>query len=266
MSTKKSLSTNEMDPMYKLPNFFRRTSTLNTRSSLLKAFHVFAETNLSVNQSLTKLNDDSTWRLATYNVHYWTDLYENPAFSRIFEDIKHINADVLCLQEVSFAPTRLSSLTYDELMAKFAELGYVHTVEIRTQPYLGGDFGNLILSKKRMSQSTSGLLDQGSGKVRRGYCSAHIDELNLDICCVHLDVFDETGATRRRQLSQLIELLGGLRANLVIMGDFNATRSCDYPTTQLQEIMDADQMRGSTTDIKTLQVFKRFGYFRSHVF
>lgn len=254
-SPKKILSTDELDPLYKLPNFFQGTGSLKTRSALLRAFHVFADKNSSLNQPKT-----AELRFATYNVHYWTDLYEKPALDRIFEDIKHIDADVVCLQEVSFTPTRFYSLSYDDLMVKFEELGYIHRVEIRTQPYLGGDFGNMIISKIAISQSTSGLLDKGHGKVRRGYCSVHLDQLNLDVCCVHLDVFDESGVTRQRQLKQLIKLLGGLRANLVIMGDFNCTRTCDYPASQLQEIIAADKIRGSTTDVTTLQVFDQSNY------
>jgi endonuclease/exonuclease/phosphatase family metal-dependent hydrolase len=255
-SPKKILSTNDLDPLYKMPNFFKGTRALKTRSSLLRAFHVFAEKNYNLNQNKT-----TDWRLATYNVHYWTDLYEKPAFDRIFEDLKKMNADVLCLQEVSFTPTRLHTLSYEELMSKFTQLGYTSAVEIRTQPYLGGDFGNMILSKLPISQQTSGLLDKGHGKVRRGYCSVHVDQLNLDICCVHLDVFDESGATRQRQLSQLMTLLGGARSNLVVMGDFNCTRSCDYSPSQLQEIINADKIRGSTTDLTTLQIFDQCYYY-----
>ena len=41
-------------------------------------------------------------RLATYNIHYWTDVWENNTLDKILKDIKYINADIICLQEVIF--------------------------------------------------------------------------------------------------------------------------------------------------------------------
>ena len=41
-------------------------------------------------------------RIATYNIHYWTDVFENNRMKNIIKDIEYINADFVFLQEVIF--------------------------------------------------------------------------------------------------------------------------------------------------------------------
>ncbi len=201
-------------------------------------------------------------RCATFNVHFWTDLYEIPSFEALLVDIQRLNADVLCLQEVSFTSTRYFKLSQAQLEHELHQLGYQHLILIKTQPYLGGEFGNLIASKVPIMESKSGLLHQGKGKVKRGYCLVTLLDSQLTICCVHLDVFDKTGQTRNQQLTELLQkvMIDINPTNLIICGDFNATRVCDYSPEQIQDIQLMDVKRGEPTDVTTLLQFGNMGF------
>lgn len=241
------------------PYYFESQNQLTTRASLFTEFERHVKNNVKHNQLNIKVPE--TIRIATFNVHYWTDLHERSSFDNLLEDIKNLNADVICLQEVSFGCTKFHQLSYDKLMQIFASIGYQYHSKILTQPYLGADFGNAIFSKLPITNQQSGLLTKGSSRVRRGYCCVHIPLLEIDICCVHLDVFDETGETRRLQLRELIDKLSHIKSdNLIICGDFNATRAADYSQVQLEDMIKRDTDRNVKTDLQTLEIIDKIDY------
>src|SRR6185312_4684397 len=86
---------------------------LSSISQMKQSFHNVCEHNRAANISI---KDHLNCRIATYNIHYWTDLNDNPSFDRIFDDIKAIDADILCLQEVSFDITKYNHYTHNQLI------------------------------------------------------------------------------------------------------------------------------------------------------
>lgn len=206
-------------------------------------------------------------RIATYNIHYWTDLYDKPAADKILSDINKINADVLCLQEVSFDRTMFNHYNYDQLIKKFSDMGYLYSIEVYGSRYLNAKYGNMIFSKWPITNIKSGSLPLGQTKVMRAYCMGKIIHLDLNICCLHLDVFDETGRTRTEQINKLIMELNMPSDNLIICGDFNCIRQEELTLNKdqlainkMNQIIEDDLKRGIKTDISTLLNLNKIGY------
>src|SRR3989338_7658060 len=68
--------------------------------------------------------DEKNIRIGTYNIHYWTDILEKENFEGIINEIEKINADVMCLQEVSFGKTRYNKKGEKEIEEIFLKMGY----------------------------------------------------------------------------------------------------------------------------------------------
>lgn len=228
-----------------------------TKRELKKQFELLYELNKKT-PVLTK--NKNGFRISTLNVHYWTNLHDKSSVDTLLEDIGKINADIMCLQEVSFGKTKYNKYNYQELLNLFKNLGYIDSIEVRCSPWVGADYGNIILSKYPLTKKANGLLYKGTTKVKRGYCFAYVEKMDINICCVHLDVFDESGKTRDKQLNQLLKLINAPDIKLIICGDFNCIREKDYTEEQFKIIKERDQLRNSTTDIMTLQVFEKTGY------
>jgi endonuclease/exonuclease/phosphatase family metal-dependent hydrolase len=227
---------------------------LLSKSSMKQRFHHLYEQNKIENAVIRSSSDH---RVATYNIHYWTDLYDHANADRILDDIKAIDATILCLQEVSFDRTKYNPYTYDQLMNQFASMGYIDHIEVFGSQYLGARYGNLILSKVPMTKKDAGLLYKGQVRVKRGYCMTEIASLDVTICCLHLDVFDETGKTRNQQLMQLLNILDLSNPNLIICGDFNCLRKADYSTPFFDRLVASDQHRNAVTDTTTLEYLRK---------
>lgn len=208
---------------------------------------------------------DGNYRVATFNIHYWTDLYDKSSIDGILSDIKQINADIICLQEVSFDVTQYNSYEYSDLIDLFKSCGYTYFMEVYGSNYLGSRYGNMILSKKQLTETMGNQLPLGRTKVKRGYCLAKVEDLDLYVCCVHLDVFDETGVTRDQQIKALFKEIKVPRNNLIICGDFNCIREGDYANDgkSLEKLINDDLARGVKTDLKTLANFSNIDYLTS---
>src|SRR2546425_13350751 len=117
------------DPLYnRPPSLITQTPPL-TKVALKRQFHTLYEKNQADNQR-TNEKKSKAIRVATFNVHYWTDLYDKASADKILSDLVKINADILCLQEVSFDRTRYNPYTYAQLMEKFKQMGYCDSVEV----------------------------------------------------------------------------------------------------------------------------------------
>ncbi|HEV2601992.1 MAG TPA: ankyrin repeat domain-containing protein [Candidatus Babeliales bacterium] len=167
-------------------------------------------------------------RIATYNVHFWTNLLKRGSYNQILETIKAINADVLLLQEVRL---------FDEqkIHRDFSSMDYKYPAFMPMQ-LLGNDpFGNMIFSKypfvgepfKKVYASNKNV-----GGVRN-FINAIIQLPDGDMLSVydtHLDVHDATGVTRMQQVRELVEHAqrDSNNPNVLLAGDWNAVREKDY--------------------------------------
>jgi|SRR3989338_3065455 len=185
--------------------------------------------------------DEKNIRIGTYNIHYWTDILEKENFEGIINEIEKINADVMCLQEVSFGKTRYNKKGEKEIEEIFLKMGYLYKCENRCCKYIGSDYGNLILSKLEIEEKKQGTLYKGNVKVRRGYSLIKLRNIDLQICCTHLDVFDISGKIRNIQIAELCNILNLPQNNTILMGDFNCLNPSDYSSDEKNYLSSLDK-------------------------
>jgi endonuclease/exonuclease/phosphatase family metal-dependent hydrolase len=75
------------------------------------------EKSKELNKNL-KRDKENNIRIMTYNVHFWTDVNENNSLHKILGDIKEINPDILCLNEVTLGKTKYNDEDIPELFEK----------------------------------------------------------------------------------------------------------------------------------------------------
>ena len=105
------------------------------------------------NQNSLKKKKKDNLRVATYNIHYWTDVWENNSLNKIMDDIEYINADIIFLQEVIFGvkyKVNNKTINTESVIDKLDNLGY-YTIFCNTLPtWFGGIYGNMMCIKKKI--------------------------------------------------------------------------------------------------------------------
>lgn len=185
--------------------------------------------------------NNSTIRLATFNVHMWSDPFGADTYQELVQDIAALHADVLALQEV---------ITFDlgRIIADFMQLGYTHHIFYGTHTTAAGEFGNMIFSKypfvgNEVSKTFN--VDMGQPE-QRNFIRVQLQLPNgqsMVVYTTHLDVYDDT---EQRRVAEVQELLADIARqsckNVVMMGDFNAVRQRDY-NPQIWQLLQADDMQ-----------------------
>ena len=203
-------------------------------------------------------HNDNELIFGTFNVHYWTDVYENDKLSEIIEDIEQLNADVLVLQEVILGDITINDQLIEgsTVIEELKKIGYQKQILCNTVPsWWNVPYGNLMLihdrvsdvfcggkyvcpgfneenytfPKSRTSCKVSGKHD-GTTETRC-YIKVEIPfgNRNLSIYGTHLDVANED--LRRDQIDLIIKNADECARNgksVIIMGDFNTIDSNQY--------------------------------------
>lgn len=173
----------------------------------------------------------SSFRVATYNVHRWAGLLGgrkwNPDLAR--EVLDELDADVLALQEVLRPADR-----DDDPLVRFADDAGYHLAFVCSRIHKRGELGNAILSRWPLKDVHT--LDLSFSHFERR--SAIVAELRLPdsrprggqggeaeslaLVATHLALVDRTRA------KQVPAILGHpqLQGRVVLFGDMNAWRAC----------------------------------------
>jgi endonuclease/exonuclease/phosphatase family metal-dependent hydrolase len=208
-----------------------------SRAEKLDAFIADCSTHKNLNSHIpVHQHGDGICRIATLNVHYWADPKNNGNFENIIKLIESINADVLILQEVSWDETYFLKKTAQELQAIFTSLGYSKQHFCKAATLFGAPFGNAIFSKyplvpgKQVSLVKYNMIFNGEDRCYVGVAVQLPDAKTIDVYATHLDVFDESGATRLSQIKKLVTDIDseGDQRNILIGADFNENRQKDY--------------------------------------
>jgi endonuclease/exonuclease/phosphatase family metal-dependent hydrolase len=180
---------------------------------------------------------DGICRIATYNVHYWTNAWTGfnqcGNFDVILATIENVKADILILQEVNWDKSQWNDLSNSEIIQKFEALGYKYNIFGEAAKIYGAPFGNVIFSKYPFEKSVSAKYNVIKNGEDRSYVHVSI-ELSpghkISIFGTHLDVFDESGAIRKQQIEILTKKIDELKIdkNILVAADFNEVRECDY--------------------------------------
>ena len=151
-------------------------------------------------------------RIATYNVHMWSrpeamhPMRKYDDFSDIMDTIEEIDVDILVLEEVFFDNNYPDFKERFESMIDEMGFEYIAFCKAHEAFAVGAFFGNYILSKLPMVQNKILTLEQNE----EGRC-AIVTTIQLPsghpltIIGTHLDIYDETGQVRIRQIKQILE-------------------------------------------------------------
>jgi len=227
-------------------------------------------------------------RIATYNVHYFTDVDEKKnTYEEVMKDIETINADIFILQEVIVGAglVQIKPNLFVEISTLYTRLdnmGYTKIILCNSVPsWYKAIYGNLLLINKRLvdkcgsddlickkydetiftfNKSTTTTVVSGSHegtKETRCYIYVKIpfEDLNLHIYGTHLDVASEK--TRMEQAMHIVKIINSTHTQAndvgIIMGDFNTIDREQYQRENNQEILQNKFLAQSGEVVKTLK-------------
>lgn len=165
-------------------------------------------------------------RVVTWNLWWRFGPWEErqPA---ILTTLENIDADIICLQEVWSEENGVDQAA--EIAAKLN----MHHVRTPEHWYKGHSFGNAILSKFPIQESSSHQLPPLDGPGRRYALTAKIlrEEKLIPVVCTHLDHRFDLSSVRQTQVKAVLELVDELRDlngfPVVLAGDFNSIPTSD---------------------------------------
>jgi endonuclease/exonuclease/phosphatase family metal-dependent hydrolase len=171
---------------------------------------------------------ESQLHLATWNIHMGVGLDGRRDLLRIAEVIRHMEPDLIGLQEVDNHRVQDG----DDLQ----QLGILTGMESLAGPTIqraAGDYGNALLTRLPILDVERYDLSVGQ-REPRGLLIAHLDWCGetLQVAVTHLGL---RAGERREQVRRLIECLSAAdRAPLILMGDFNEWLFWGRPRRWLQ--------------------------------
>ena len=167
-------------------------------------------------------------KICTYNIHRAIGTEKAPNIQRIISVLKEIDADIIALQEVSFALTKnldLPTLLTTELKVEF--------IEGPTMNEAQGSYGNAVLTKIPIKKVEK--LDISvTNREPRGAISLLFDyrEKSYQFIATHLGL---RPFERRLQIEQLLKKLEPEAAVKILAGDLNEWFSWGRPLKWLKK-------------------------------
>ena len=114
-----------------------------------------------LNNTLIK-NPINNIRIMTYNVHFWTNVDEESNLQAILNDIRIINPDILCLNEVTLGKTKYNDQDIVELFGKLIHDGHDLLLQYEnydllsfcniTPSWFNTVYGNAVFIKKKIKK------------------------------------------------------------------------------------------------------------------
>lgn len=186
----------------------------------------------SKNNTIIPSKSDNVVRILSYNVHYWSDISASNITNKyIIQKIKYLNPDVFGLQEVLIPPNGSNDVSSNlgwSIKDVFKGLEYkIETIGVSDVLSSNGTkFGNLLASR---DISKVGRIIFSTDGEKRGAIMGIVDKILYIV--VHLDVWDESGNLRRKQMEELFDYLNknyDRHMEMVMVGDFNCLQREDY--------------------------------------
>lgn len=171
-----------------------------------------------------------TWRAATWNL--WGRFGDDPEgrLPAIETTLRHLDADVVCLQEAYADPAR-----GDDAGRLGDQLG-CHVVRAPSDPQSPPTTGNALLSKWPVIERGAKLLpnaDRASGQRQALWAVLASPFGRLPVIATHLAYRFDESAVRQQQVRAVLALAAGLRSDpaldlpVLLCGDLNAVPDSD---------------------------------------
>ena len=185
-----------------------------------------------------KLHTKNGFRIATYNVHYWCDVFEKNTMNNILDDIKYINADIICLQEAiigSIYKVNNKTINTEHIIHLLEQLGYYIIFCNNVPTWFNSIYGNMMCVKKKFMNilKNKNVSIHGLKKLNTSCVSGGVEQISETRCfiqlilpkyiiiCTHLDICDEQ--TRTTQIKVILNIIKESKKKIILLGDFNST-------------------------------------------
>ena len=188
-------------------------------------------------------------RIASLNVHFFTDLKEQSNVHRLAQFLKPMTLDVLALQEIlhtTRSPDVAPETHYHfKLLSDLLELPYMEFCETSFE------FGNGILSRFPILSSVNHYTEAIEDRNIRGMLAVQIDhqffkDNNATFYVTHLDQMREH--VRLQQIEHFEKYITNKDAFQLIMGDFNSLTfddySDDYFNVHIHDVRERNKWEG----------------------
>lgn len=186
--------------------------------------------------------DHVTLRFCTYNIHYFSKnnlivkdnkkvLEEISNVDSLLKDLKTINPDVLCIQEITFGDTLFND---KDVKTELLSIGLFLVTFCNIVPsWFSVPYGNAMWISNQLKNNEQlctkycnlkqdyGVLPRNrdvSEYLKETKCYSKITLFDIDIYCVHLDAYSDEDEFR---LKQLDVINSKITKPSIIMGDFN---------------------------------------------
>jgi len=175
----------------------------------------------------------------TYNIHVGIGMDKKTDLKRIAEVINQEHPDLVGLQEVDRGVERTKRVDEIAEIAKLTRMEYAFAYNLQ---YQGGQYGVAILSRFPVMAIDHRRYANTREKERRGMIriEANVDGRTVNFVTTHLDYQYEDG--RVFEAEQLLKALEGVKAPLIVVGDFN-----DLPVAAAYQLMNT-QFRDAWTE------------------
>lgn len=170
----------------------------------------------------------ATVRVLTYNIHHGEGVDRKLDLERIAKVINAVKPDLVALQEVDRKTKRTGGVDQAKRLSKLTKLRMAYGANIKFQ---GGEYGNAILSRWKISKQKNVLLPNSDGE-QRGVIVAEIARPGMKepliFLATHLDHRRPDGDRLRAAKTINVLIAGYKQRPAILAGDLN-----DVPSSRV---------------------------------
>lgn len=165
--------------------------------------------------------------VVTYNIHHGVGEDDRLDLQRIADEIRSSGAAVAGLQEVDrHWSERSDFVDQAQWLARELKMRVVYAANLDLDPASAEQprrqYGTAILSDYPIRSSRNTLLPRPEGGEQRGLLEAVIKVRGLSVRIANTHLQHNSAVERTAQITRIMELLGGSREPVVLLGDLNA--------------------------------------------
>jgi endonuclease/exonuclease/phosphatase family metal-dependent hydrolase len=198
-------------------------------------------------QTTKPIRDPAVLRVMTYNIHIPRGMDGEFDAERIAKVIRDADVDLVAIQEVDVGVNRSGRV---DQCAQLARLTGMHAIFGKGRDYDGGQYGQMILSRRPLGPMTVHPLPGDADQERRVALFVTVPQPEplpgLRVVATHLHHADE--GHRLRQAAEIERLLDEHASDdaVLLLGDLNATPGSKVMKGLLERWVDAAADAGPT--------------------
>lgn len=190
--------------------------------------------------------------MMTYNIHAGIGTDNKLDIERISKLIEENGAEIIGLNEVDCSTRRSQGINEVQSIAEY--LGY-HYYFGKTIDYMGGEYGNALVSKYPIISAESYILPDTGTEIQeaRGIvkCILDVKGRKVNVLVTHLGL---KSSERKVEIEYISNILKQCHGEIILMGDFNISQASQ--SEELEPFMK--QMKDSTAELNEIEKLDTF--------